>query len=307
MSAMEILEDLFFIERGYLNGNHFVYRSKEPVLIDTAYVSGFAQTEKLIRDLGVDLSRVRLIVNTHCHCDHVGGNRIVQDKSGCDIAMHTIGKYFINTGDDWSTWWRYYAQDADFFQCTEELKDDDVICVGPNEFRVIYTPGHSADGIVLYNRQEKLLISSDTLWERDMAVMTVRVEGSRAVFSLLESLEKLEKLDVKTVYPGHGKPFTDFSEALCRARKRLAEYLDDPKKMGIDLLKKILIYTLMMKNGIDEETFFQYLLTTPWFPETVDYYFNGECERKFTEIVKDLSLRGIIKTDRQKIFTTVKP
>lgn len=307
MSVIEILEDLFFIERGYLNGNHFVHRSEEPVLIDTAYVSGFAQTEKLTRDLGVDLSRVRLIVNTHCHCDHVGGNRIIQDKSGCDIAMHTIGKYFINTGDDWSTWWRYYAQDADFFRCTQELQDDDVICVGPHEFRVIYTPGHSADGIVLYNRKEKLLISSDTLWERDMAVMTVRVEGSRAVFSLLESLEKLEKLDVKTVYPGHGKPFTDLSEALCRARKRLAEYLDDPKRMGSDLLKKILIYTLMMKNGIDEGTFFQYLLTTPWFPETVDYYFNGEYERKFTEIVKDLSLRGIIKTDRQKIFTTVKP
>ena len=47
MKPVEISNDLFFIEKGYLNGNHFVYRSKEPVLIDTAYISGFDETERL--------------------------------------------------------------------------------------------------------------------------------------------------------------------------------------------------------------------------------------------------------------------
>ena len=307
MAPLEMLDDLFFIERGYLNGNHFVYRSEQPVLIDTAYVSGFSPTKKHARDLGVDLSTVKLIINTHCHCDHVGGNKIIQERSGCDVAMHTIGKYFIDTCDDWSTWWRYYDQDADFFRCTRALEDGDVLSVGPHEFEVIYTPGHSADGIVLYNKKEKVLISSDTLWERDMAVITARVEGSRAVFSLLESLDKLESLAVKAVFPGHGRPFTDIAGAVARAKIRLKGYLDDPTKIGSDLLKKILIYTLMMKNGVDEGSFFKHLLTTPWFPETVDYYFNGEYERKYNEIVKELSLRGIVKTDRQKMITTVRP
>lgn len=307
MPAVEILEDLFFIERGYLNGNHFVYRSEEPILIDTAYASGFPQTEKLIRSLGVDLSTVRLIINTHCHCDHVGGNTIIQDQSGCDIAMHRIGKHFINCRDDWSTWWRYYVQEADFFRCTQQLEDDQVISLGPHEFQVIYTPGHSADGIVLYNRRDKLLISSDTLWENDMAVMTIRIEGSRAVFSLLESLDRLGKLDVQVVYPGHGRPFADMSGALAKAKERLTEYLHHPTRVGSDLLKKIMIYTLMMKNGADEESFFQYLMTTPWFVETVDFYFNGEYERKYAETIKNFSNRGIIKIDRQRILTTVKP
>jgi len=150
MSALEIMKDLFFIERGYLNSNHFVYRSKEPILIDTAYISDFEITERLISDLGVDLSRTRLIINTHTHCDHIGGNRTIQERSGCDIALHKIGKYFIDTRDDWSTWWRYYSQDAAFFHCTLALEDGDVIAVGPHEFRVIHTPGHASDGIVLY-------------------------------------------------------------------------------------------------------------------------------------------------------------
>ena len=64
MDSIEILEDLFFIERGYLNANHFVYRSEKPILIDTAYIAEFDETRKLIQDLGVKLPEVKLIINT---------------------------------------------------------------------------------------------------------------------------------------------------------------------------------------------------------------------------------------------------
>ena len=106
MDSKEILKDLFFIERGFLNGNHFVFRSDAPVLIDTAYIKGFDETEKLVTQLGVKLSDISLIISTHTHCDHIGGNHLIQQKSGCDIALHRVGKYFIDSRDDWSTWWR---------------------------------------------------------------------------------------------------------------------------------------------------------------------------------------------------------
>ena len=122
MSVDEILENFFFVERGYLNGNHFVYRSPSPVLIDTGYIADLADTEKAITGLGVRLSDVSLIINTHTHCDHIGGNAAIQEQSGCEIALHRIGKHFIDTRDDWSTWWRYYNQEARFFQCTQSLE-----------------------------------------------------------------------------------------------------------------------------------------------------------------------------------------
>ncbi len=307
MKPVEIMENLFFIQRGYLNGNHFVYRSERPVLVDTAYISDFQITEELIGSLGIDISHTALIVNTHCHCDHIGGNRIVQDRSSCDIALHRMGKYFMDTRDDWSTWWRYYDQQAAFFSCTRALDDGDVISVGPHEFEVMYTPGHASDGIVLYNRKEKVLISSDTLWEDDMAVITIRVEGSRACFCLLESLERLENLDVKVVYPGHGRPFTDMSDAIAKTRKRLQAYVGDRRKTGNDLLKKIIIYTLLMKKGADEPSFFDLLMTTHWYRETVDLYFDGQYRTKYDEIMKGLSGRGIVKIRDGKLLTAVRP
>ena len=307
MKPIEILKDLFFIERGFLNANHFVYRSANPILIDTAYVADFAETSGLIAQLDVNLSNVQLIISTHCHCDHIGGNKRIQDQSGCDIALHKIGKYFMDTRNNWATWWKYFNQEAEFFDCTRALNDGDVLLIGPHEFEVIHTPGHAAEGIVLYNRSERLLISSDTLWKSDMAVMNLRIEGSAAPFQMLESLEKLESLDVQMVYPGHGPPFKDMHRALSRTRKRLNHFLNQREKLGLDLLKKIMIYTLMMRKTVDKGSFFDDLMRTHWYKETVDLYFNGEYRAEYEAIMQDFRKRGIVKEQHDKIFTTVKP
>ena len=307
MADNEILKDLFFIERGFLNGNHFVYRSDAPVLIDTAYIADFDETEKSIARLGVNLADVSLIISTHTHCDHIGGNHAIQQKSGCDIALHKIGKYFIDTRDEWATWWRYYNQEAEFFDCARALEDDDMITLGPHDFEVIYTPGHAADGIVLYNRRDKILISSDTLWQTDMAVMTLRVEGSRALFHMLESLQKIEKLEVQMVYPGHGPPFQDMHKAITRSKKRIENFLQHPEAIGEDVLKKIIVYTLMMNKVIPTASLYGYLMQTCWYKETVDLYFKGRYEAKYEEILNSFLKRGIIKSDNGNLHTTVKP
>jgi glyoxylase-like metal-dependent hydrolase (beta-lactamase superfamily II) len=307
ISVQEIIKDLFFIERGYLNANHFVYRAKNSVLIDTGYVSDFATTEKMITSLGINLEDVRQIISTHCHCDHIGGNRIIQQRSDCDIAMHRIGKHFIDAKDDWSTWWTYYNQKADFFNCTHALEDGDTIAVGPHEFLVIYTPGHSADGIVLYHPKEKVLLSSDTLWQNDLPVITIRIEGNRALFSLKESLEKIESLDVQRVYPGHGKPFTRFKEAVSLCKNKIDLYLKHPERIGTDLLKKITIYTLMMHKTFTADIFFDHLMGTWWFKETVDLYFDKAYETKYRQIMESFLERGIINQKEGQLSTTVKP
>jgi len=305
--ASEILPDLFFIERGYLNANHLVYRSPKPILIDTGYIADFDQTQRLIADLGVGLSHIHQIISTHCHCDHIGGNRRIQEQSGCDIALHKIGKYFMDTRDDWSTWWRYYDQEADFFDCTRALEDGQVIAIGPHEFKIIHTPGHAADGIVLYHAKSKILISSDTLWENDLAVITERVEGNKALFEALDSLEKLAALEVDRVYPGHGAPFGDMPSAIARSQRRINGYLKNKERLGADLLKRIFIYTLLMKKAVPEDTFFSYLMNTLWFKETVSLYFNGAYEIKFREIRDGLIKRGLVRRSDGMLVTTVKP
>jgi glyoxylase-like metal-dependent hydrolase (beta-lactamase superfamily II) len=213
----------------------------------------------------------------------------------------------MDVRDDWSTWWRYKRQEADFFDCTQGLEDGDIIDIGPHEFRVFYTPGHASDGIVLYHAREKLLISSDTLWERDVATVTVRIEGSTAPFRFLESLEKLAALDVRAVYPGHGAPFSDFRGAVSSAKEKINAYLAHPEKTGQDLLKKITVYTLLMHGAIPEDRMFDMFMEGPWFRETVELYFNGDYRGKYDEVVGSFLRRGIVKQQNGNYYTTVTP
>lgn len=306
-NTIEMLEDLFFIQRGYLNANHYVCRSSRPVLIDSGYADDWDATRRLIEAVGVDPAGVALIINTHTHCDHVGGNRAIQERSGCDIALHPIGRHFIATRDDWSTWWRYYDQTAPFFTCTHSLADGACIQVGDHEFTVLFTPGHASDGIVLYHPKERLLISSDTLWENDLAVITIRVEGSAAVFRLRESLDRLATLDVRRVYPGHGAPFDDVSGAMRRARERLDGYLRDRRRIGRDQIKKIIVYTLLMKKAVPVEELFPLLMGTCWYKETVDLYYNGAYRSIYEDVVNGFLRSGVIRQANQTFMTTVRP
>jgi glyoxylase-like metal-dependent hydrolase (beta-lactamase superfamily II) len=268
VAKVEALPGLYFIERGYLNGNHFVLPGDEPVLIDTAYAGGWARTKAEMAALGVEPEQVRLIITTHTHCDHIGGNRRVQEASGCDIALHPAGAGYVRSGDTRSTWWSYYCQEADSFTPTRELADGETINVGPYEFTALHTPGHASDGIVLYHPKQKVLISSDTLWEKDLAVITLGVEGDDAVEKALASLERLAGLEARAVFPGHGPAFSDFRGALSLARQRYEAYLKDPERVWRDQLKRIFIYTLLMQGAPDERRFFERLMDTPWFPET---------------------------------------
>jgi glyoxylase-like metal-dependent hydrolase (beta-lactamase superfamily II) len=303
---VEILKDLFFIERGYLNANHFVFCDLEPVLIDTGYIRDFDETERLIEGLGVDLKQTRRIICTHTHCDHIGGNSRIQEQSGCEIALHRIGKHYIDRQDDWSTWWRYYGQEAEFFKCSMGLEHGDEIQVGPHRFEVIHTPGHASDGMVLYNRKDKVLISSDTLWENDLAVITPRVEGSAAVFAALESLQKLEGLQVEAVYPGHGRPFTDMAAALEHSRRKYQGYLQEPARMADDQLKRIFVYTLLMYRRLSEDELFMRLMAVPWYQETVDLFFSRDYEGKFGQIISGLLDKGVVQNSGSGLTPLVK-
>lgn len=304
---VEILPGLYFIQRGYLSANHFALQSEKPILIDTGYLGAWHETKAILINLGLDISRTELIVNTHTHCDHVGGNHRIQKRSDCAIALHPRGAKFMRDRDDRSPWWSYYHQEAEFFQPTQALDDGHVVQIGPHTFEVIHTPGHASDGLVLYSRQTRILLSSDTLWERDFPVMTLAVEGDRAIETMLASLVKIAALEVDRVYPGHGAPFDNFQSALQRAITRLERFQADPSRVGWDVIKKIFVYTIMMKQRVAIDTFWDQLMGTRWFPDTADRYFSGDCRSVYDKAIKELHHRNIIKMDGNDWVTTVRP
>ncbi|MBW1783984.1 MAG: MBL fold metallo-hydrolase, partial [Deltaproteobacteria bacterium] len=208
-----IRKDLFFVERGWLNGNHFVFNGEKKVLIDTGYKSDLETTLRLIQDTGFTIRDTELIISTHSHCDHIGGNHMIQKETGCRIMMHPIEKFFMDNRNGWFTWWQYYDQEADFYDVTDTLEDGAPIRLDGLYLEVIHTPGHASGGIALYAPEEEFLISGDALWDGDIGALTPRIEGNNCLFLALQTLDRLSDLNVRRVFPGHGPPFTDFESA----------------------------------------------------------------------------------------------
>lgn len=301
-----ITENFYFIQRGWLNANHFVYNGRTRALIDTGYKKNLDQTLGLIRRAGIDPAGVQLIISTHGHCDHIGANKAIQDLSGCDIAMHPIDRYHIENKNDWYVWWRYYDQEADFFTVTRSLGDGDTVLLDGLELQVIHTPGHSAGQISLYSPAHRFLISGDAVWDGDFGALTVRVEGSISPFLHRDSLERLSRLDISTIYPGHGGIIHNARDAIYRCQKRIDHFLKKPQLIGRDQVKKIFIYTLLMKPGKTYEELFDYLMGTHWYLETVDLYFKKRYREVYEDVMEELAAKKLVLRDRERLVTTLR-
>ncbi|BEQ15673.1 MBL fold metallo-hydrolase [Desulfoferula mesophila] len=295
-----LTDELFFIQRGWLNGNHLVFTGGPRTLIDTGYIRDAAETESLIAQCGLEIEQVELIVNTHAHCDHIGGNAEFQRRSGCKVALHMIERYFVDQRNDWATWWGYYRQDAAFFPTHYSLTDGEVLTLGEMNWLVLHTPGHAMGQIALYCLDTGWLVSADTLWGGDFGVLTTRVEGLDAPFRLRESLERLSRLKVQKILPGHGPILDDAPAAIQACLARVEAFIEDPRRMAQDQVRKILLYTVLMRGPLHREGLRDLLMASPWFPETAQMYFGGKMEAAFRENLDYLLERELLKLDDEE-------
>lgn len=79
------------------------------------------------------------------------------------------------------------------------LENGDFLTIGDKVFEIIHTPGHSSDSITLYCRDERIMFTGDT------QIIIYTKEGSYSK-EFVESMKRISRCNIKTIYPGHGKP-----------------------------------------------------------------------------------------------------
>lgn len=178
------------------------------MLSTNCYVASCEETkEAIVIDPGIDFSseskaifdhieqahlKVKFIVNTHGHQDHINGDALFQGRYQVPICIHKQDANFI---EDLQT---------SIYPPNIMLLDDDTVKFGVQTLKVIHTPGHTLGSICLAG--EKLVFTGDTLF----ALGVGRTDFPESSPSLMrQSLDKLMLLpDALVIYPGHGETST---------------------------------------------------------------------------------------------------
>jgi hydroxyacylglutathione hydrolase len=188
---------------GMLESNCYILgdeASREAVVIDPGGdgpdILAAIQREKL---------KIKTIINTHGHFDHVGANAALQEATGAPIAIHQADADMLSQP----------SAEALFFsggqlkpsRAAILLKEDDILEFGTLQLKVLHTPGHTLGGICLVLQNEPIVYVGDTLFAGSIG----RTDFPGGSFGdLIESVKtKIFTLgDNYLVMPGHGPTTT---------------------------------------------------------------------------------------------------
>lgn len=194
-----------FTFNDFYENTYVVYDNNgECIIIDPGCNSISEQTELLNFIQENKLLPVHLI-NTHCHIDHILGNKFIGDYFGLKLTAHRGEIPVLSFG----------KQTAEMYQIHYELSppievfidEGDQIKFGDTNLEVLFTPGHSPASISLLNRESKVLICGDVLFQGSIG----RTDLPGGNFNMLINVIKTKffNLDVDTdVYSGHGESTT---------------------------------------------------------------------------------------------------
>ena len=170
--------------------------TKETMVIDPA-----GETDKILEMLEILEAKLKYIVVTHCHGDHVGGVNELRQKAGGTILLHRICERNINNQEIMLT--EYIGMEPVILTDVRRVDGEDLLHLGDIQMRVIHTPGHTSGGISLYFKEDKMLFSGDTLFRGTWGRTDLPTGSLEEIMNSI--VNKLLILpDDTLVYPGHG-------------------------------------------------------------------------------------------------------
>lgn len=174
--------------------------SKECIIFDPG-CNGTAENNTLTTFIEDNKLKPTMLINTHCHIDHVLGNKMVSETyklplqahkgevpvlESCTMVANMYGIPYVS------------SPDISIF-----LDEENKIVLGEYNFHILFCPGHSPASLCFYNKDSKTLIAGDVLFHRSIG----RTDLPGGDYdTLIRSIKnKLLVLPEDTiVYPGHG-------------------------------------------------------------------------------------------------------
>lgn len=257
-------------ERGWLSANNVLIRGQgATTLVDSGYCSHAAQTLALVAQ-ALDGQPLDLLLNTHLHSDHCGGNAVLQKAYPAMKTWIPPGQAQAVT--DWDPVALSYTptgQECPRFVHHGLLLPGTSVRLGALMWDIHGAKGHDPHSIVLHQPGTGILISADALWQNGFGVVFPELEGIQAFDEVGETLDLIEALEPKIVIPGHGPVFHDLKVALQHARSRLTQFRQSPEKHSRHAVKVLIKFRLLEWQRIERHELTEWAEKTPYLRQSI--------------------------------------
>jgi hydroxyacylglutathione hydrolase len=172
---------------------------------DATIVDPGGDIAKLLGFLAQHRLKLRQIVVTHAHLDHIAGAKLLSNATGAPVLYHQADVFQLSWMKQQAAWMRVAEPEVGPPDASAE--EGTKLLVGAETGEVIHTPGHTEGSISLYFPQSSLLLSGDTLFHG--GVGRTDLPGGDERLILKSIIEKLLPLPEDTVViAGHGPTTT---------------------------------------------------------------------------------------------------
>jgi glyoxylase-like metal-dependent hydrolase (beta-lactamase superfamily II) len=214
MAKIKTIRLLLPFKLGIVNC-YLIENDSNYVLIDTGGSNQRTELERQLENAGCKPGHLKLIVITHGDFDHTGNAAYLRHKFAVQVAMHQCDSRMAEYGNMFANRKKpniliqKIIPILSGFGKKERFKPDILIEEGDDltayglSVNVLSIPGHSEGSIgILMDNSD--LFCGDLFENKENPLLNSIMDDIAAAKA---SVEKLKRLEIKTVYPGHGKPF----------------------------------------------------------------------------------------------------
>ena len=290
-------------ERGWLSSNNVLIQGGGPsALVDSGYSQHAPLTLSLVQQALQDRP-LDLLLNTHLHSDHCGGNALLQASYPALLTHIPPGEAgAVARWDPEALTYAATGQTCPRFGFQALLTPGERLALGAHTWEVHGAKGHDPHSIVLFQRDTRVLISADALWHNGFGVVFPELDGVDAFDEVGETLDVIETLAPAIVIPGHGGVFEDVAEAMARARSRLAQFQASPEQHRRYALKVLVKFKLLEWQRIGFDDLLSWGRQTPYLASFMPEHATPQGEREWLHsLLADLARSGSLHFEGDEV------
>ncbi|HSU31328.1 MAG TPA: MBL fold metallo-hydrolase [Bryobacteraceae bacterium] len=171
-------------------------QSREAIVIDPG-----DEIEKITEVLDRHQLKVKAIVITHAHIDHVAGAHKLRALTGAPVYMNEADRELLNALDLQASWLGVATPQRT--EVDSAANDGTVLRLGSADFQVIHTPGHTQGSLSIWIPSQEKLVAGDTLFRDSIGRTDLPGGNSRQLMTSIKT-RLLDLPEQTVVIPGHG-------------------------------------------------------------------------------------------------------